>query len=73
MKISIVDIGSNAVKYKIFNSNNFELIEYCREPLRLGRDVFNGGKLLESTMDRLIKLLQNYSNIFDDVHRCAKG
>ena len=59
MKISIVDIGSNAVKYKIFNSNNFELIEYYREPLRLGRDVFNGGKLLESTMDRLIKLLQN--------------
>ena len=66
MKISIVDIGSNAVKYKIFNSNNFELIEYCREPLRLGRDVFNGGKLLESTMDRLIKLLQNYSDIFDE-------
>tara|TARA_A100001037_G_scaffold169551_1_gene152257 strand:- start:793 stop:1620 length:828 start_codon:yes stop_codon:yes gene_type:complete len=66
MKISIVDIGSNAVKYKIFNSNNFELIEYYREPLRLGRDVFNGGKLLESTMDRLIKLLQNYSNIFDE-------
>tara|TARA_B100000427_G_C15452564_1_gene570243 strand:- start:165 stop:992 length:828 start_codon:yes stop_codon:yes gene_type:complete len=66
MKISIVDIGSNAVKYKIFNSNNFELIEYYREPLRLGRDVFNGGKLLESTMDRLIKLLQNYSDIFDE-------
>ena len=66
MKISIVDIGSNAVKYKIFNSNNFELIEYYREPLRLGRDVFNGGKLLEPTMDRLIKLLQNYSDIFDE-------
>ena len=66
MIISIVDIGSNAVKYKIFNSNNSELIEYYREPLRLGRDVFNGGKLLEPTMDRLIKLLQNYSDIFDE-------
>ena len=36
MKISIVDIGSNAVKYKIFNSENFELLEYYREPLTYG-------------------------------------
>ena len=47
MKISIVDIGSNAVKYKIFNSENFELLEYYREPLRLGRDVFTNNKLSE--------------------------
>ena len=76
MKISIVDIGSNAVKYKIFDANNFQLIEYYREPLRLGRDVFNGGKLLSSTMNRLINLLQGYSDIFDReqiVHRYFIG
>ena len=64
MKISIVDIGSNAVKYKIFNSENFELLEYYREPLRLGRDVFNNNKLSEITINALIDLLESYSKIF---------
>ena len=66
MKISIVDIGSNAVKYKIFNSENFELDEYYREPLRLGRDVFSENKLSESTISKLIDLLVRYSEIFKE-------
>ena len=66
MKISIVDIGSNAVKYKIFNSENFELVEYYREPLRLGRDVFSKNKLSESTINKLIDLLARYSDIFKE-------
>ena len=64
MKISIVDIGSNAIKYKIFNSENFELLEYYREPLRLGRDVFSNNKLSEVTINSLINLLESYSKIF---------
>ena len=66
MKISIVDIGSNAVKYKIFNSENFELVEYYREPLRLGRDVFSKNELSESTINKLIGLLIRYSEIFKE-------
>ena len=57
MKISIVDIGSNAVKYKIFNSQNYELLDYYREPLRLGRDVFKDGSLSATTQEKLINLL----------------
>ena len=66
MKISIVDIGSNAVKYKIFNSENFELVEYYREPLRLGRDVFSKNELSKSTINKLIDLLIRYSEIFKE-------
>ena len=66
MKISIVDIGSNAVKYKIFNSENFELVEYYREPLRLGRDVFSKNELSASTINKLIDLLIRYSEIFKE-------
>ena len=66
MKISIVDIGANAVKYKIFNSENFELVEYYREPLRLGRDVFSKNELSESTINKLIDLLIRYSEIFKE-------
>ena len=68
MKISIVDIGSNAVKYKIFNSENFDLLEYYREPLRLGRDVFTNGALSKSTINELIILLDRYSNIFEKMN-----
>ena len=44
MDIAITDIGSNAVKYKVFSVSG-ELKEYIREPLRLGTDVFNHGFL----------------------------
>ena len=37
MSIAIVDVGSNAVKYKIFTNNNYlKPVEYVRKPLRLG-------------------------------------
>ena len=63
MKYAIVDIGSNAIKYKIFNEN-LELDEYYRHPLRLGRDVFSKGYLEEKTIQNLLHLLLEYKNIF---------
>ena len=51
---SAYGVGANDVEYKIFNSENFELVEYYREPLRLGRDVFSKNKLSESTINKLI-------------------
>ena len=63
MKYAIVDIGSNAIKYKIFNKN-LELDEYYRHPLRLGRDVFSKGYLEEKTIENLLHLLLEYKNIF---------
>ena len=53
MNIAIVDIGSNAIKYKIFDSDNLELKDYYREPLRLGRDVFTNGYLSDHNCDKL--------------------
>ena len=64
MKYAIVDIGSNAIKYKIFNEN-LELVEYYRHPLRLGRDVFSKGYLEEKTIQELLNLLLNYLQIFE--------
>ena len=63
MKYAIVDIGSNAIKYKIFNKN-LKLDEYYRHPLRLGRDVFSKGYLEEKTIQNLLHLLLEYKNIF---------
>ncbi len=41
MLLGIVDIGSNAIKYKIFNTKDNCLVEYYREPLRLGKNLDN--------------------------------
>ena len=75
MNYAIVDIGSNAIKYKIFNQN-LELVEYYRHHLRLGRDVFSKGYLEEKTIQDLLKLLLKYKEIFEknnieDVHYIA--
>ena len=56
MNIAIVDIGSNAIKYKVFDSNNMELKDYYREPLRLGRDVFTNGHLSNDNCEKLYPL-----------------
>ena len=66
MNIAIVDIGSNAIKYKIFDSNNMELKDYYREPLRLGRDVFTNGYLSDYNCEKLYSLLKRYKDIFEE-------
>ena len=66
MNIAIVDIGSNAIKYKIFDSVSLELKDYYREPLRLGRDVFTNGYLSDHNCDKLYSLLQRYKAIFQE-------
>lgn len=63
MKYAIVDIGSNAIKYKIFNGD-LELVEYYRHPLRLGRDVFSKGYLEDKTIEDLLNLLLDYKKNF---------
>ena len=66
MNIAIVDIGSNAIKYKIFDSNDMELKDYYREPLRLGRDVFTNGHLSNDNCEKLYSLLNRYKDIFEE-------
>ena len=70
--IAIVDIGSNAVKYKIFDKKSMELIEYVREPLRLGTDVFTTGSLSIEKINALLKLLNEYKNTFEikNINEC---
>ena len=70
--IAIVDIGSNAVKYKIFDKKSMEIIEYVREPLRLGTDVFTTGSLSIEKINALLKLLNEYKNTFEikNINEC---
>ena len=47
MKIASIDIGTNAIKSKIFKTTptSIEFIEGIRSPIRLGSSVFQEGYL----------------------------
>lgn len=71
MRFAAIDIGSNAIRLQItkvieFDGKiTFKKLEYVRFPLRLGRDVFNTGKIGEENYQKFLKLMQAYKNLID--------
>ena len=66
MKIASIDIGTNAIKSKIFKTTptSIEFIEGMRSPIRLGGEVFNEGKLSQKKLDQVISTIKSYESIF---------
>ncbi|MEK6627909.1 MAG: hypothetical protein AABY53_04735 [Bdellovibrionota bacterium] len=57
MRLSSIDIGSNAIRQlivEIKEDGGMKLLKKHRETIRLGTDVFNGGSIQPSTQKRLI-------------------
>ena len=67
MKIAAIDIGTNAVKSKIFDtsSNLISFNESIRTPTRLGTDVFVDGLLSSVSIEKLVTSLKKYQNYFN--------
>lgn len=71
MKIAAIDIGSNAARMQISsvltnkNKISFKKVEYVRFALRLGMDVFNGGRISHASEARIKKLLQAYQLLME--------
>ena len=68
MKIAAIDIGTNAVRAKVFETSPvaIEFVEGFRSPLRLGTEVFREGRLSKSKLDSLISTLMKYKTIFEE-------
>lgn len=66
MKIASIDIGTNAIKSKIFRTTptSIEFHEGIRSPIRLGTSVFKEGYLKENKLKDLVKTLKKYQNNF---------
>jgi len=66
MKIASIDIGTNAIKSKIFKTTptSIEFIDGIRSPIRLGSNVFKDGYLKESKLKELVKTLKQYQKNF---------
>ena len=67
MKIAAIDIGTNAVKSKIFDtsSNLISFNESIRTPTRLGTDVFVDGLLSSASIEKLVTSLKKYQDHFN--------
>ena len=70
MKIAAIDIGTNAVKSKIFDtsSNLISFNESIRTPIRLGTDVFVDGLLSKASIKKLVSSLKKYQDYFNRNH-----
>ena len=68
MKIASIDIGTNAIKSKIFKTTpaSIEFIKGIRSPIRLGSDVFNDGNLSEGKLDQVIETIREYEEVFKE-------
>ena len=68
MKIAAIDIGTNAIKSKIFTTTptSIEFIESKRTPMRLGTDVFKEGCLSDNKLNALTNVLEKYKKYFED-------
>ena len=66
MKIAAVDIGTNAIKSKIFDTSptSINFLEGIRTPVRLGTEVFKDGFLSNNTLKVLVDTLKDYENYF---------
>ena len=68
MKIASIDIGTNAIKSKIFKTTptSIEFIQGIRSPIRLGSEVFHDGKISKEKLDQVIETIREYEEIFKE-------
>jgi exopolyphosphatase/guanosine-5'-triphosphate,3'-diphosphate pyrophosphatase len=82
MQLGAIDLGSNAIRILIASAHNFEgewkfqRVEYLRYPIRLGEDVFKNRPISPQKIEKLLKLMSAFKNIFevfevDSFHACA--
>ena len=72
MKIASIDIGTNAIKSKIFKTTpaSIEFIKGIRSPIRLGSDVFNNGNLSQAKLNQVIETIREYEEVFKENSIC---
>ena len=82
VKLAAIDIGSNSIRLLITNVIPTENYTYYRKvsmtrlPVRLGEDVFAGGKISKESIQRLMDAMQAYKYIMkvngvEDFRACA--
>lgn len=66
--VAVIDIGSNMVKMRVAQLQNGAIrdIERLEYPIRLGHEVFNGGKISFESLRELSNILRGYSQVMTE-------
>lgn len=65
MRISAIDLGSNAVRMLVaqWQGDRFEPLKKYRLPLRLGGDVFHSGQISAPTLSKAVEFFHEFAQI----------
>ncbi|HEX7433335.1 MAG TPA: Ppx/GppA phosphatase family protein [Anaerolineaceae bacterium] len=69
LKVAAIDVGSNALRMtvgEVDDSWKVKAIENIRLPVRLGQDVFTGGMLEETSMQRTVEAFHRFQHVAED-------
>jgi len=72
INIQVIDAGSNGIRMAVARADSAEkviAVKTFREGIRLGQDVFHGGRILESTIAALIAAFKKFK-IIGAQNRC---
>ena len=66
--IAVIEIGSKSIRMNIAQviNNKIEILEELRQPIRIGKDTFNNGKISRQTIDNVIATLKKYKALCDE-------
>jgi exopolyphosphatase/guanosine-5'-triphosphate,3'-diphosphate pyrophosphatase len=65
---AVIDIGSNAMRCQVAvvdHPKHYRVLEQERQPVRLGHDVFQTGKLNPQTIEAALKVLGDFKKVSD--------
>ncbi|HEX9445938.1 MAG TPA: Ppx/GppA phosphatase family protein [Candidatus Binatia bacterium] len=65
---AVVDIGSNALRFQLASieqPGSYRIIEQDRRPIRLGREVFETGKLSRAAVEAALEALADFRAVAD--------
>jgi exopolyphosphatase/guanosine-5'-triphosphate,3'-diphosphate pyrophosphatase len=65
---AVIDIGSNAMRCQVAvvdHPKHYRVLEQERQPVRLGHDVFQTGKLNPQTIEAALKVLGDFKRVSD--------
>ncbi len=71
MTLAAIDIGSNAIRFQVVrvirqeDDLSFKKLEYIRFPLRLGKDVFETGRLSDPVLEKFTGLMRAFKLLID--------
>ena len=66
--IAAIDVGSNAIRLSIANTNadgSYDTVYNVREPVRLGQDVFTKGTISANAVERTVQAFKNFGEQLD--------